>query len=325
MGVKIIGCTTNVVNSIYPVLDAVLISADIAEFLELISKVNSSTVDYYERLDDCYITRVAHYRYNDYNHEIIILHMISCGAGNSEDTRYFKLERFRADAATRRRWNLFASVETSASSCSNFNPLDMVAVSDVLHRDEHGHGLVPAHYKLVRELELPRSTLTVLEALVVAKTLTDICKSYTIFVYTCQFWAINLFLLIKAIASSRAHPELLVLTNGLALQTAGTFHKLRLVDIETGRATAELLQASDKSLRALCKAKGAIFDFETIKCGRDQVSTLRLGGDLTTHQPTHAAADYTPVDDISTNKVYQTAQVELSDLKEKIRAACSPA
>ncbi|KAH7100914.1 hypothetical protein BKA62DRAFT_705270 [Auriculariales sp. MPI-PUGE-AT-0066] len=312
---KVLGVAGEVTCSIYPVLDSTLISANVQEFLNLISQVHSHRIDYLKQLDSCLVSRVSHYRLDAQGHEVVVLHMVYSSAGNSSNARYFRLERFRDDPPNRE--SLACSIDLATSPSRTIERLDTVFVSDALQGG--AYELLSPKYQIVREFDIPPGTLTILEALVIAQTLSDLSNRYTLFVHMCQFWAVNLFLIIKAVVNSR-NLQQVTLTDGPAINTAGTFRGLRLVEVNTGRATADFLRCDDKSLRALCKSKSTV-EFEAIKKVWSQASSLELGGPLTSAHPARngTASD----DDISTNAVYHTAQMNLDAWKVKIRAEIS--
>ncbi|KAH7089343.1 hypothetical protein BKA62DRAFT_761818 [Auriculariales sp. MPI-PUGE-AT-0066] len=151
--------------------------------------------------------------------------------------------------------------------------LDAVQISDQLM--DKRVGLLSNHDSLVREFSVTRGIMTILEAVVFADTLSELSNRYTEAIQMSQFWAINLFLAYKATVTYRGQQDVLI-QEGSGVRTAGTHCGLRLVDVDTGRATTELLypirnrdwkrtvaQARKDSLSLINVASGGIIDTVT--------------------------------------------------------------
>ncbi|KAH7100925.1 hypothetical protein BKA62DRAFT_209538 [Auriculariales sp. MPI-PUGE-AT-0066] len=174
----------------------------------------------------------------------------------SIETRFFRLERFRVDTtqdAARsgtRGWSKL-SFDTISAASQSTEPRDSVRVSDQLSGIEGS--VLPKDYKLVCEFNVATGTITLLEALVIADTLSKRLIKYSNLVHMCQFSTANLFLILKAIASERQGGDLDI-QNGPAMREAGSFAGLALVNAHTGRPEPAFLSATDAQLKKMCSS-----------------------------------------------------------------------
>ncbi|KAH7100913.1 hypothetical protein BKA62DRAFT_705268 [Auriculariales sp. MPI-PUGE-AT-0066] len=245
-----------VTDVIYPVLDSTPMISGLQQYVRLIGQVNSSDTRFGERLDQCHVTLIAHYRSKStYAHEVLVVRM-EYAAGNNVQTRFFRLEKFRVDTtqdAARsgtRGWSRL-SFDTISSALQSAERCDSVRVSDQLN-DKAG-SVLPDDYKLVREFSVAPGTITLLETLVIADILSARLIKYTNLVHMCQFWTANLFLTLKAIVGNRQSGEFSIRT-GPAVREAGNFAGFAIVDIYTGRPTTEFLHAGEVQLKKICSA-----------------------------------------------------------------------
>ncbi|KAH7100931.1 hypothetical protein BKA62DRAFT_757731 [Auriculariales sp. MPI-PUGE-AT-0066] len=241
-------------RSIYPVLNTTPVTSTIGTFLELIRSAHSPDFDFYERIERCHVTKVTHYRSKSaHAHEIIVIEMTYIGADKLTETRLFRLERFRIDfvkdseRAAARGWTKLSQA-TLYSTLQSPDRHDSVTVSDRL--TGRTGGLVSDDYRVVREFDVPRGKLLLLEALVIADTLCALTVEYSNLVHICQLWAVNLFVIMKTVVSTKVQHSLKV-RYGPAAGEAGTCHGLKIVDIATGCASPELLDAGSEQLQKL--------------------------------------------------------------------------
>ncbi|KAH7100922.1 hypothetical protein BKA62DRAFT_705320, partial [Auriculariales sp. MPI-PUGE-AT-0066] len=230
-------------HTIHPILDGKSsFSAEIPDTLRLIGSVPCRDPRYGERLARCQVVRVTHYRnLKEFSpHELVVLEVryeqrSNAGEGVSHN-RYLRLERFRKDSE--RSSNRLSSDMLSVSKKTQ--KADMIKVATSLD------DILSGEYGVVREFDVPSEKLTVLEALVFADTLSTVSTSYSI-IQMCQFWAINLFLVLQ-IAVSKRNRSAVSVRDGPAVRRAGKFHCFSLVNINNGRT----LRQVDQSLAELC-------------------------------------------------------------------------
>ncbi|KAH7054677.1 hypothetical protein BKA62DRAFT_818108 [Auriculariales sp. MPI-PUGE-AT-0066] len=137
------------------------------------------------------------------------------------------------------------TVDRCISLLRSYLRRDQVKMSDTLHDDT---GVLRGDYELVREFDVPCGCLTILEALVVANSISDVSPRYTVLTHTCQFWAINLFLTLRTIVTRR---ELRVpeQRTGSQLLHGGRVHGVLFSDMDSGNATAAFISQISETLR----------------------------------------------------------------------------
>ncbi|KAH7100912.1 hypothetical protein BKA62DRAFT_208922 [Auriculariales sp. MPI-PUGE-AT-0066] len=157
-------------------------------------------------------------------------------------TRYFRLDRYQDETHRQGAENTASrmseqTVDRCISSLRSYLRRDQIKVSDTLYDDT---GVLRGDYELVREFDVPCGCLTILEALVVANSISDVSPRYTVLIHTCQFWAINLFLTLRTIVTRR---ELRIPEErtGSQLSHGGRVHGVRFVDMDSGNATAAFI------------------------------------------------------------------------------------
>ncbi|KAH7100911.1 hypothetical protein BKA62DRAFT_771146 [Auriculariales sp. MPI-PUGE-AT-0066] len=129
---------------LYPVLDSTPITSDIHTLLDLIESVHSPDFDFLERLKQCDVTKVTHYRSKSGQaHELIVLGMTYRENDDVTETRLFRLDRFR---------------------------IDFVKGSERRLTGRTG-GVITDDHRIVREFDIPQGKVSLLEALVIADTL----------------------------------------------------------------------------------------------------------------------------------------------------------
>ncbi|KAH7054678.1 hypothetical protein BKA62DRAFT_818110 [Auriculariales sp. MPI-PUGE-AT-0066] len=210
--------------------------------------------DFFERLERCTVTKITHYRSKSRQaHELVVLEMTYRGDDGIEETRLFRLDRFRIDflMGSERRaprgWTKL-SYKMLRAALQSSDRHDSVTVSDRL--TGRTGGVITEDHRIVREFDIPRGKVSLLEALVIADTLHASTLEYSNLVHICQLWTVNFFNIVKAVVNGRVQRGVSV-RDGPAAAQAGTAHNLKLVDTTTGRASLELLQATDKRLQNL--------------------------------------------------------------------------
>ncbi|KAH7100926.1 hypothetical protein BKA62DRAFT_771161 [Auriculariales sp. MPI-PUGE-AT-0066] len=178
---------------IFPVLTQSRITAPISSFLRLIEGVHSPLPDFQKALSSCYVTDISQYRCNKTAHEVVIVRMkysgVDVDAPDTHTTRYYRFDRFREQSRQREPDNGFSklieqTVEGSISSLKSYQRHDQVKVSDELIND--ALGVLSTKYDLVREFGVKQGTMSILEALVIADTISELSQHYTIFVHMCH-------------------------------------------------------------------------------------------------------------------------------------------
>ncbi|KAH7100927.1 hypothetical protein BKA62DRAFT_797649 [Auriculariales sp. MPI-PUGE-AT-0066] len=223
-------------RSIYPVLDTIPLTSDIHTFIGLIESAHSPDFDFDQRLERCQVTHVTHYRSKSIHaNEVIIIEMTYVGDDSFKEMRLFRLDRFRVDFIK----DSVRGTPEGGQSCR---------LSDKL-KGRPG-GLLSDDYRPIRDFGIPLGKMSLGEALVIADTLGSVSQEYSNFVHICQLWAANLFSILRTVASRRLEQNVAV-RDGPAAGDAGTAHGFKLVDSVTGRASHELLNASDEHLKRL--------------------------------------------------------------------------
>ncbi|KAH7100906.1 hypothetical protein BKA62DRAFT_705245 [Auriculariales sp. MPI-PUGE-AT-0066] len=301
-------------RSIYPVLDSRPLVSSIRRFLELVEGVHSPDNDFDERLDRCFVTSISHYRAKRSDQEAIILRMEYSEMDVGVETRFYRLERFRANQSKKARSSNWLQQSLSQPSLMPNSGLDALQISDQL-------GLLTKHDSLVREFSVTRGIMTILEAVVFADTLSELCIRYTEVIQMCQFWAINLFLALKATVTYRGQRDVLI-HEGSGVRTAGTHRGLRLVNVDTGRATTELLYATETELkRMFSTSRNRDWKRTAAQARKDSLSLINVasGGIINTV----TTPEFNPTDDLTSQVIFDVAQKSLHRLRSAIREQCA--
>ncbi|KAH7100942.1 hypothetical protein BKA62DRAFT_797672 [Auriculariales sp. MPI-PUGE-AT-0066] len=250
------------------------------------------------------------------------------GDDGIEETRLFRLDRFRIDflMGSERRaprgWTKL-SYKMLRAALQSSDRHDSVTVSDRL--TGRTGGVITEDHRIVREFDIPRGKVSLLEALVIADTLHASTLEYSNLVHICQLWTVNFFNIVKAVVNGRVQRGVSV-RDGPAAAQAGTAHNLKLVDTTTGRASLELLQATDKRLQNLVRSLSSkklleAESTELVGAIRNDIQLLESvvegGGIESGPDPTSATA---PDNFMSTKSIISLAQGSLNTLHNRIQS-----
>ncbi|KAH7100923.1 hypothetical protein BKA62DRAFT_705322 [Auriculariales sp. MPI-PUGE-AT-0066] len=271
---------------VYPVLDdQTPFSGEIPNTLKLLASVRCRDGGFEQRLKNCHIVRIMHYRLlkETSPHELILLEMVykyTAPSGDKSYTRIVRLERFRKLKDFKTSGGLFwrnASNSSIPSTSKTAQPADTVKIGTSL-MDVQAND-----YVMVRAFGVPSGQLSILEALVFADTLSSVSTKYTI-VQMCQFWAVNLFLILQVVVGRKIRSTVTV-EDGPGLHQAGKILHLPFINLNTG---CGIVGEVDRDLRELCSK----------------------------------AQDPNSDQDLGKNAILVTAESSLQKLHEQIHSAC---
>ncbi|KAH7100936.1 hypothetical protein BKA62DRAFT_209748 [Auriculariales sp. MPI-PUGE-AT-0066] len=301
-------------TEIFPVLASTPYKASTCALLSVIRSVTSGLPDYNTKIDQCFVVRVGHYRSSsDNSHELVALTMEYSGPGLEPVRRYLRLDRTR-DSKHDKGWLPTVSRDVFQASTSPSQPYtsnDGVYISDRL-TDDH-RGIMDKDYKLVRAFEVERGTLPIIDALVLANTLSNMFKRYTILVQMCQLWAANYLLVLKAVVEHRQDGDVSIVV-GPALKSAGKFRNVTMVDINVGKAYFGRGQRDQKRLFDMKRTE---VDSPKVQAEVNIVLEASTGGPIKSE-----VADQAPSsnNDFTANTVYKAAQIDAAELRREITA-----
>ncbi|KAH7100905.1 hypothetical protein BKA62DRAFT_757713 [Auriculariales sp. MPI-PUGE-AT-0066] len=309
-------------GEIYPVLVSGAYSHLLHAFVDEVRTVKSSFYDYLARIDRCHVIEVGHYRSKGKTcHEFVALTMRYMEPETGAPfTRYFRLDRYRAEDKSSEKGSVVTkstqSLEITSSLSLDYQNWDKVLVSHELVHDTLG--IMKNNYQEVRKFTIQPGTLPIIDALVLAHTLSVMFGSYTMLVRMCQYWATNLFLVLKAVVGHKEQVGVTVV-KGVAFSSAGKFRNLTLVDIDTGCAKAEFFAGDRCGLRDLYKWKPRDEIPQEIRDQADGLVKASTGGSIASF----AEAEAANVENVFTaNRVYKDALTSLERLRSEIRSTC---
>ncbi|KAH7100929.1 hypothetical protein BKA62DRAFT_209666 [Auriculariales sp. MPI-PUGE-AT-0066] len=298
---------------VFPVLATTPYRGSIGEILHYIRGVTSSLLDYDMHIDQCFVTHIGHYRCtSNTSHELVALTMDYSVSDGTKETRYLRLDRTR-DSKHDKGWLSMVSrdaVHVASSPCQSFDSNDSVYISD--HLVEDTRGIMGKDYKLIRTFEVRSGTLPIIDALVLANTLSNIFERYTMHIQMCQFWAANLVLILKAVVEYRQNGDV-TFSHGPALKSAGKFGSLQMVDINTGRA---LFGGSQRDLKQLFELKWTQSISPEMQAEANNLLATSTGGPIVAEVADQAPASN---NDLTANTVYRTAQNDAAQLRQQIK------
>ncbi|KAH7100908.1 hypothetical protein BKA62DRAFT_208865 [Auriculariales sp. MPI-PUGE-AT-0066] len=166
-------------------------------------------------------------------------------------------------------------------------------------------------YELIRTFEVRSGTLQIIDALVLANTLSKMFERYTLHVQMCQFWAANLVLILKAVIEHEEKGEV-IFNGGPALNSGGKFGGIPMVDINTGKA---LFGKSQRDLKQLFELKWNQSISPEMQAEANNLLATSTGGRIEAEVADQTASN----NDLTANKVYKTAQNDAAELRQQIQ------
>ncbi|KAH7100939.1 hypothetical protein BKA62DRAFT_705378 [Auriculariales sp. MPI-PUGE-AT-0066] len=282
-------------NTIFPVLTTNPYRGSIGGILQLILDVHSSLLDYDEQIDRCFVTHVGHYRSTSHDsHELVALTMDYSLSDGTKERRYLHLDR---TSTLQQGQRFFSMLTPFFRAPTSLNDKVSVFISDRLVDDSRG--IIGNEYQLVRTFEVRSGTLPIIDALVLADTLSKMVESYTLHIEMCQFWAANLVLILKAVVEYRQN---------------GDIRNIRIVDIDTGKALFGVGRGEMMRLFML-QSIGPIFREKQAEVNKLRATST--GGPIVAE-----VADQAPVsndNDLTANTVYRRAQKHAAELRQEIK------
>ncbi|KAH7100932.1 hypothetical protein BKA62DRAFT_705346 [Auriculariales sp. MPI-PUGE-AT-0066] len=301
-------------TEVFPVLASTTYRASICALLSVICGVTSGMPDYDTHIDQCSVIRVGHYRCSsDNSHELVALTMEYSAPDLEPELRYLRLDRTR-DSKHDKGWFPTISrevVQASTSISQSYTSNDGVYISDRL-TDDH-RGIMGKDYKLVRAFEVERGTLPIIDALVLADTLSNTFKRYTILVQMCQFWAANYVLVLKAVVEYNQHGNVSIV-NGPALKSAGKFRNVTMVNIITGKA---YFGRGQRDLERLFEMKPSDADFPKVQAEVESVVEASTGGPIESEVADQVQSSNS---DFTANTIYRAAKNAAAELRMEMKA-----